>query len=160
MTSFADFINCTFSKNEADAGGGITSAAFCAVTLSGCTLDHNEAGRGGGLSVAGANASANVDSCSFLANLSIADVPSNGLGAAVAIEGGGNITFSNSTFDGNVADQAGGTISILSNNSKAAFTGCTMLNNTSTNWGGAVYAQDDGTLDITSSLFANNQSTD
>ena len=158
VTSFADFENCTFLGNEADAGGGITSAGFCAVTLTGCTLEANEAGRGGGLSVAGANASATVDDCTFLSNLSIADVPSNGLGAAVAMEGGSTTTFTGTTFDGNVADQVGGSLSLLSDNSSATFTECTLENNASTGWGGAIYAQDDGNLAINSSLFRNNKS--
>lgn len=138
----------TFTNNSAKQGGAIYNKG--AMNISGATFDGNSAAEGGAIYVRGSEvyqsdsdmAVLTIDNSTFKNNttypLTTPDKEITNAGGAISVARNSNVTISNSTFDGNKAQQG---------------------------WGGAIFAyapNTDGTrkggiLTITNSSFTNNE---
>ena len=130
-------INCTFSGNSADYGGGIYTVYFASPTVINCTFSGNTATvRGGGMF--NSFSSPTVVNCTFVGNT-----------ATVCGGGMDNVSFSSPTltsctFSGNSADLGGG---MYNSNSSPRVTNCSFSRNSAGD-GGGMYT-DDSSLTVT-----------
>lgn len=134
---------CSFSGNAAISGdgagygGGLQSAGDNVLLLE-CTFTDNQAdGDGGGFENEGAGLA--LMGCTFTGNsasYSAAGVLS-GFGGGIASYGAGQLSISNSVFQGNFSGKEGGAITNWAN--KTILVGCTFSNNTAATGDGYGY---------------------
>ncbi|MBX7105146.1 MAG: hypothetical protein K1X57_13780 [Gemmataceae bacterium] len=134
-----NFTDCTFTKNQATAGGaiGFETGTSNALNLLRCSFDENSAVNTGGAVYFESGGQFSIDDCSFL---------SNGTGAGSSALGGGAIAFAgtapspllilNSTFNNNKSPGQGGAVYLSSFTGTVNSTDCTFANNQATDGGG------------------------
>jgi parallel beta-helix repeat protein len=121
-------MNCTFSQNTADLGGGMYNIAGGNPTVTHCTFSENTAEDGGGMHNE-ENSSPMVTSCTFSGN--IGDV-----GGGMSNVGNSNPTVMGCAFDENMADGGAGA-GMYNDAASPTVTECTFSGNfAGTNGGG------------------------
>jgi len=124
-----DVTGCTFKDNTADyEGGALYNGGTC--TVIGSTFTGNHANIGGVIYSSG---NLTVNSSNFKDNHAIGEYP-DGYGGS--IYSSGNLTVNGSNFTGNIADYAGGAISVVDGDFNV--TGSTFTRNVA-EYGGAIY---------------------
>lgn len=148
--SFPIIRNCTFTNNEADEGGAI-STLFTYLSLTGCSFENNQAKYRGG-AIYNEVADISVTGCSFSNNRSLET------GGAIYNDGSWGTTrcyVVDSAFSSNTAGWQGGAIhnsAAVGSVNNSIFTGNTAE---SANGGGAMY-NSGAIFDIDSCIFSSN----
>ena len=138
-----NFDACTFTDNQAAAGGALYAVATTVVTISDCNVAMNRALYGGGmLSEAGlarikaSRFQGNEASVTWLAAIDINTPDANvGKGGGLVLEGL-EATVSDSLFQGNLADVAGGGLCI--EGTPAMIRNCVVTENQAASYGGGI----------------------
>ena len=100
-----------------------------------------------------------IDGCAFMNNNADNSDGSVKKGGAIFASGSGDLTISNSLFNGNSATR-GGAISVESEGRNLTVSQSTFVNNTASNDGGAIYTTGNNTASsITNTTFFNNGTT-
>lgn len=160
QSAFLQVINCHFTCNRAEDGGGVFHGNSRS-SYSGCTFEDNLAHKKGGGLWSGNDDVAStltMTDCSFLGNVA-------GIGGAVAAEYVADATYAGCLFLENIAThttaESGGAISHLAV-SDALVSACTFDSNEAGGGGGAIYSESSSTVDlaIQSSSFSLNEAGD
>ncbi len=140
-------INCIFSGNTALSGGGLDVVTGFGAVVIRCTFSGNTAERGGGINVS--FGSTTVTHCVFNGNSG-----ESGGGMYVSTNG---VSVANCMFSGNSAESGGG----MCNNYEAnpLVTNCTFSGNTAASGGGMCNISG-GSPTITNCTFSGNSATD
>jgi hypothetical protein len=147
------FSNCTFSGNDADAGGGLQSANTD-VAISDCNFTLNSAFHGGGLFVQ--HGVATILRCDFTNNIAAAEVnePNAGSGGGLhLIATEANIVDCN--VSSNLAEGSGGGVFLIGEND-SSFKNCLLTNNSAGMEGGAISSSIFSSLAISNCTIADN----
>jgi predicted outer membrane repeat protein len=83
--------NSTFSDNTATEGGGISSESHLTLTVTNCTFSGDQATEGGGIFTR------DPDTVAMLRNTIIANSPTGGNCSGTITDGGGNLSFPDTT---------------------------------------------------------------
>ena len=145
----------SFSKNQAKLGGAVfTQGDFTStMTIENCTFSENYATGWAGALHFKSKGTLTVTDCSFTDNISDEDS-----GVFNADKSGISCKFTRVTFSGNKAKSSNGGVMWISDGSYT-FDNCQFLNNSSSNYGGAIYAEKSGKLYIDNSTFKGNVGT-
>ncbi len=143
-TASLSISNCTFSANSATYGGGIFNSGMLSASTT--TFTGNSASNGGGL--LSANAST-VNACAFIQNSAVS--------AGGGIAAGGDMTISNSTFSGNLANAVGGGV-YCETGAFVTVGNTTIYANSGSNGGGGIFVEPTGAdTTLLNSLVADNR---
>ncbi|GAB4030113.1 hypothetical protein GCM10028809_22470 [Spirosoma gilvum] len=135
--SIPTLTNCSFTSNTATNGGAI----FGNATLTNCLFSTNTASQSGGAIYASSNLS--VTNCSFQGNQAV------GNGGGIHNDGSSIPTLTNCSFTSNTANNGGAIFG------SAALVNSSFINNTVSQWGGAIYAG--SSLSVATCSFQGNQ---
>lgn len=143
--STVSIIDCRFQDNDAaiDDGGGIWLSCLTA-EITGCTFTGNHAINGGGISCSGQDV--RITDCVFMQNQA-----SNGAGIDVT---GDTVVVTGCLFVGNEASR-GGAAGCWSG-AAPEFVNCTMVENTASDQGGALYCTGGSVVTVENSVLAFN----
>lgn len=150
------FTNCTFSRNDADAGGGLQFADADAL-ISDCSFTSNLALQGGGLF--GEHGPATIRRSIFTSNIAASDDDLGILGM-----GGGlhfwaaNVNIIDCSISGNQADSSGGGV-YLGGETNPLLNNCLFTNNTAGRDGGGLSANWYSSPLITNCTIVGNEAT-
>ena len=129
----AAVLNCRFTGNAANLGGGLGSRGPNGLTLTGCTFSANEAIDGAGMY--NYSSSPTLTNCTFIANAAVKD------GGGMYNEYNSSPTLSGCAFAANTAERYGGAV-YVSYTCSAELSQCRFVEN-SAQRGGAVYSYGD-----------------
>jgi hypothetical protein len=148
----ASIAGCQFSDYTAYAGGAVAIGVNQTASISGCSFVNNSANLVAGAVSIAASCHVAITDCEFSLNsayfggsIQTDALPTNDLGA---------LLLTNSTFNGNSADDSGGALRLLGSSTVLHISNCTFINHTAGSGGAiAVYLH---TANITGSSFINN----
>jgi parallel beta-helix repeat protein/predicted outer membrane repeat protein len=146
-------INCIFSGNSADNGGGIYTSPSSSATITNCVFSGNSAEYGGGIYVD--SSSPIITSCTFSGNSTY-----NGGAIYIDADAESSPTVNDCQFRSNTAEASGGAFYSRSN-STPVISECYFESNRSKggDGGGAVYNQDNSVVYIVDCTFKWNSSS-
>ncbi len=155
---------CSFTDNEAGAGGGVALNAVLGATLVDCTFDNNRCIGGGsvrhgaGLDMSGSTAT--VIRCEFNDNDTGVDGGGQpvGSGGAVFVHGTNQAAFEDTVFRRNTAAQ-GGAMRVSSTGASATISGSTFEANSATEGGGLDSDSQESSVTVIGSVFRGNHAT-
>ncbi|MHC4641163.1 MAG: right-handed parallel beta-helix repeat-containing protein [Planctomycetota bacterium] len=151
------FINCIFSNNSAKIGGGIFSEYYSSSTLDNCTFSENTAHHGGGIYCV--SCSPNITSCTFNNNTAeyeeFSTPPSPVRTAMLNVDSGVRIMCP-PLPPSTTAQLRGIGGGIYCNNSVLTLTSSTFTENSSFEYGGAVYGESDSNSTFSNCIFKGN----
>ena len=139
--------NSIISGNTAGTGGGIDNSGTLAISNS--TLStNNAASRFGGGILNTSSGTLTVTNSTFSGNFAQ-------MGGGILHSSSGTLTVTNSTFSGNFAQNGGG----IFNDRTFTVTNSTISGNTATSFGGGIFNNNSGTLNIANTIIANSISS-
>ena len=149
--------NSNIVNNQGKSGGGIyIYSGNCVITGSNIVDNTATDGIGGGIHVFNGSIplSLSVSDSTFISNTATI-----GNGGGIASSPAANIplVIKSCRFESNTADQRGGAISFLTTNSSSCIINSLFYNNSSNDFGGAVYLSSAGNPSLTNLTFYSNQ---
>ena len=138
-------INCNFSDNFAQHGGGIhvhSQMGFCSPTIINCNFSGNRAGSFGGAIMNYYGSSCSIINCNFSDNFA----PNGG----AIFSQRSSISISNSIFTRNYGYGGG---AICNNDTSGTITNCTFFGNNGGSRGGGIWNYGYRTLNVTNCIF-------
>ena len=156
------FINdCRFFGNSAVNGGGLVVQSLALAQVTNTHFENNEAVQGGGASI-NRGGTATFINCTWDGNNAI-EGEFGAVGGAVGVDVTAFPSFEGCQFTKNFAEDAGGAFGILNfgdGTNVINIDNCIFNNNSTGNWGGAIYNQDLTELNVTNSEFNENSAVE
>ena len=156
----ATISNSTFENNEAATGGGAIYAGGTHLTINNSKFTGNSTVYTGGAIYIADKSTVEVNNCTFEGNIS------DSMGGAIHVQGINGVTGMQSSLvvnGGSFIDNKagyGGIFSIATNSCSMTVSGAEFSGNSATYYGGAIYAQDLTTVNVTGDITGHNAGYD